>query len=181
MQHWHRPKVQKGTSSTQCGLQSATPRSTCKKPRDAAQTDCPNPETLQEITTGNRKRKETVSTQSGLLNLSISKLLIRRPKVPTPTAPDCCIRICSIDPLTARDLDDALSVEPLPGDGGWRVGVHIADVAHFVAAGSALDGEALGRGTSVYMVDRVIPMLPRLLCEELCSLNPGGCSLQVLH
>ncbi|BDA45360.1 DIS3-like exonuclease 2 [Coccomyxa sp. Obi] len=82
-------------------------------------------------------------------------------------------RICSIDPLTARDLDDALSVEPLPGGRGWRVGVHIADVAHFVAAGSALDAEAAMRGTSVYMVDRVIPMLPRLLCEELCSLNPG--------
>ena len=118
-------------------------------------------------------------TQFGLPNLSVSNPLIRRPEVPTPIAPDCCIRICSIDPLTARDLDDALSVEPLPGGGGWRVGVHIADVAHFVAAGSALDGEALGRGTSVYMVDRVIPMLPRLLCEELCSLNPGGFSLQV--
>ena len=53
------------------------------------------------------------------------------------------------------------------------MGVHIADVAHFVAAGTALDTEAAERGTSVYMVDRVIPMLPRLLCEELCSLNPG--------
>ncbi len=85
-------------------------------------------------------------------------------------------RICSIDPLTARDLDDALSIEPLPAGGGRRVGVHIADVAHFVAAGSALDKEAQERGTSVYMVDRVIPMLPRLLCEELCSLNPGESS-----
>lgn len=85
-------------------------------------------------------------------------------------------RICSIDPLTARDLDDALSVEPLLGGRGWRVGVHIADVAHFVAAGTALDAEAAERGTSVYMVDRVIPMLPPLLCEQLCSLNPGVCS-----
>jgi DIS3-like exonuclease 2 len=88
--------------------------------------------------------------------------------------------IFSIDPPTARDLDDALSIEPLPGgdeEGGnaaWRVGVHIADVAHFVPPGSALDDEARARGTSVYLVDRVIPMLPRLLCEQLCSLNPGA-------
>jgi DIS3-like exonuclease 2 len=81
-------------------------------------------------------------------------------------------RVFSIDPPTARDLDDALSVKPLPG-GGYRVGVHIADVSHFVQPGSALDKEAQQRSTSVYLVDRVIPMLPRLLCEELCSLNPG--------
>ncbi|KAL4419743.1 hypothetical protein ABPG75_006841, partial [Micractinium tetrahymenae] len=81
-------------------------------------------------------------------------------------------RIFSIDPPTARDLDDALSVEELPG-GGYRVGVHIADVSHFVMPGTALDREAQQRSTSVYLVDRVIPMLPRLLCEELCSLNPG--------
>lgn len=103
----------------------------------------------------------------------------------TLTPPHVPGRICSIDPLTARDLDDALSIEPLPpgtflggaaggGGGGWRVGVHIADVAHFVPAGSALDCEARERATSVYMVDRVIPMLPRLLCERLCSLNPGA-------
>jgi DIS3-like exonuclease 2 len=82
-------------------------------------------------------------------------------------------RIFSIDPQTARDLDDALSIEALPG-GTFRVGVHIADVAHFVAAGSVLDTEARKRGTSIYLVDRVIPMLPRLLCEQLCSLNPGA-------
>ncbi|KAL4856961.1 DIS3-like exonuclease 2 [Chlorella vulgaris] len=81
-------------------------------------------------------------------------------------------RVFSIDPPTARDLDDALSVEELPG-GGYRVGVHIADVSHFVLPGTALDREAQDRSTSVYLVDRVIPMLPRLLCEELCSLNPG--------
>lgn len=84
----------------------------------------------------------------------------------------CTCRIFSIDPPTARDLDDALSIEALPG-GIFRVGVHIADVAYFVPAGSALDEEARERGTSVYLVDRVIPMLPRLLCEQLCSLNPG--------
>ena len=81
-------------------------------------------------------------------------------------------RIFSIDPPTARDLDDALSIEALPG-GTFRVGVHIADVAFFVPPGSALDAEARERGTSVYLVDRVIPMLPRLLCEQLCSLNAG--------
>ncbi|KAK9829114.1 hypothetical protein WJX72_003965 [[Myrmecia] bisecta] len=81
-------------------------------------------------------------------------------------------RIFSIDPPTARDLDDALSVEPLP-NGNLRVGVHIADVAHFIGPGSALDLEAQERGTSVYLVQKVIPMLPRLLCEQLCSLNPG--------
>lgn len=81
-------------------------------------------------------------------------------------------RVFSIDPPTARDLDDALSIERL-GSGKYRVGVHIADVSHFVRAGTALDAEAGERSTSVYLVDRVIPMLPRLLCEELCSLNPG--------
>ena len=81
-------------------------------------------------------------------------------------------RIFSIDPETAKDLDDALSIEPLE-DGTWRVGVHIADVSFFVRPGTALDEAAQVRSTSVYLVDRVIPMLPRLLCEELCSLNPG--------
>lgn len=81
-------------------------------------------------------------------------------------------RVFSIDPPTARDLDDALSVEDM-GDGRYRVGVHIADVSFFVRPGTALDEEAQQRSTSVYLVDRVIPMLPRLLCEELCSLNPG--------
>jgi len=80
--------------------------------------------------------------------------------------------VFSIDPPTARDLDDALSVVRLPG-GTYKVGVHIADVSHFIAAGSALDEEASRRATSSYLVQRVIPMLPRLLCDDLCSLNPG--------
>ena len=93
--------------------------------------------------------------------------------------PSLTRRVFSIDPPTARDLDDALSIEPAPEQAGdvaarWRVGVHIADVAHFVPPGSALDDEARVRGTSVYLVNRVIPMLPRLLCEQLCSLNPGA-------
>ncbi|XP_069830552.1 DIS3-like exonuclease 2 isoform X2 [Dendropsophus ebraccatus] len=79
--------------------------------------------------------------------------------------------IFSIDPATARDLDDALSCKPLP-DGNFEVGVHIADVSYFVEEGSALDLVASERATSVYLVQKVIPMLPRLLCEELCSLNP---------
>ncbi|XP_077343772.1 DIS3-like exonuclease 2 isoform X1 [Lithobates pipiens] len=79
--------------------------------------------------------------------------------------------IFSIDPATARDLDDALSCKLLP-DGNFEVGVHIADVSYFVREGSALDLVASERATSVYLVQKVIPMLPRLLCEELCSLNP---------
>ncbi|KAF5827102.1 hypothetical protein DUNSADRAFT_1322 [Dunaliella salina] len=84
------------------------------------------------------------------------------------------VRVFSIDPPTAKDLDDAMHVEPVEGTPGrWRVGVHIADVSHFIPPDSALDAEAQERATSVYLVQRVIPMLPRLLCEELCSLNPG--------
>ncbi|KAL6104148.1 dis3l2 [Pungitius sinensis] len=79
--------------------------------------------------------------------------------------------IFTIDPSTARDLDDALSCKRLP-DGNFEVGVHIADVSYFVGEDNALDAIASQRATSVYMVQKVIPMLPRLLCEELCSLNP---------
>ncbi|MED6260087.1 DIS3-like exonuclease 2 [Ataeniobius toweri] len=79
--------------------------------------------------------------------------------------------IFTIDPATARDLDDALSCKQLP-DGNFEVGVHIADVSYFVEEGTALDAIASQRATSVYLVQMVIPMLPRLLCEELCSLNP---------
>uniref|UniRef100_A0A8C4QCK3 DIS3-like exonuclease 2 n=1 Tax=Eptatretus burgeri TaxID=7764 RepID=A0A8C4QCK3_EPTBU len=80
--------------------------------------------------------------------------------------------VFSIDPVTARDLDDALSCEALP-DGNFSVGVHIADVSYFLSEGTALDAIAAKRATSIYLVQKVIPMLPRLLCEELCSLNPG--------
>ncbi|XP_030259119.1 DIS3-like exonuclease 2 isoform X2 [Sparus aurata] len=79
--------------------------------------------------------------------------------------------IFTIDPATARDLDDALSCKLLP-DGNFELGVHIADVSFFVGEDNALDAVASQRATSVYMVQKVIPMLPRLLCEELCSLNP---------
>lgn len=80
--------------------------------------------------------------------------------------------VFSIDPSTAKDLDDALHIEKLD-DGLFEVGVHIADVSYFLRKGSALDNEARSRGTSTYLVDGVIPMLPPTLCEELCSLNPG--------
>ena len=80
--------------------------------------------------------------------------------------------VFSIDPPTARDLDDALSVQVLP-DGCLNVGVHIADVSHFVKPDTPLDAEARERGTTTYLVHTIFPMLPRLLCENLCSLNPG--------
>lgn len=79
---------------------------------------------------------------------------------------------CTIDPATARDLDDALSIAPRK-DGGFHVGVHIADVSFFVQPGTALDEEARQRSNSTYFVDRVIAMLPSMLSEQYCSLNPN--------
>ncbi len=80
--------------------------------------------------------------------------------------------IVTIDPDDARDFDDAINVEKLPG-GEWELGVHIADVSAYVAPGSALDREALARGNSVYLADRVLPMLPERLSNGVCSLNPN--------
>src|SRR5213596_1364792 len=79
--------------------------------------------------------------------------------------------IVTIDPDDARDFDDAIQVEKT--NTGWRLGVHIADVAGYVEPGSALDREARRRGNSVYLPDRVIPMLPERLSNGVCSLNPG--------
>ncbi len=78
----------------------------------------------------------------------------------------------TIDPLDAKDFDDAISLVKLE-NGNYEVGIHIADVSHFVIPGTALDDEALVRATSVYLVDRVIPMLPEVLSNQVCSLRPN--------
>lgn len=79
--------------------------------------------------------------------------------------------ICSIDPVGCQDIDDALHARPLP-NGNFEVGVHIADVSHFVKPNNAMDSEASIRGTTVYLVDKRIDMLPMLLGTDLCSLKP---------
>ena len=79
--------------------------------------------------------------------------------------------IITIDPVDARDFDDAVSLERLE-NGHWRLGVHIADVSHFVRRKSPLDREAHDRATSVYLPDRVIPMLPEIVSNNLASLQP---------
>ena len=83
-------------------------------------------------------------------------------------------KICTftIDPKDAKDFDDALSIQKLP-NGNWEIGVHIADVSHYVVPGTLLDDEAYNRATSVYLVDRVVPMLPEVLSNEVCSLRPN--------
>ncbi len=85
---------------------------------------------------------------------------------------------CTIDPFDAKDFDDALSVRTLP-DGTTEVGVHIADVSFFVKPGTNVDTEGRERATSVYLVDRTIPMLPEILSNDLCSLRPNEDRLTV--
>merc|ERR1719242_1947760 len=88
------------------------------------------------------------------------------------------LRVFTIDPTSARDFDDALSIEEMNGEMDangkrlYRIGIHIADVTHFVKEDTILDREAKNRATSVYLVDRCLPMLPHHLCQNLCSLNP---------
>lgn len=79
--------------------------------------------------------------------------------------------VFTIDPVDARDFDDAISIERR-GEGGWHLGVHIADVSSYVPFGSSIDLDARRRATSTYLPDRVIPMLPEALCDDLCSLKP---------
>lgn len=79
--------------------------------------------------------------------------------------------VFTIDPETAKDLDDALSIKRNE-DGTFEVGVHIADVSYFVKPNTSLDRDARKRATTVYLVQRAVPMLPPVLCEELCSLTP---------
>lgn len=109
---------------------------------------------------------EEVEREAAEINteLSAEEIAKRRDMRQVPTF--------TIDPADAKDFDDALSIQKLD-NGLWQIGVHIADVSHYVQPGSLLDEEAYRRATSVYLVDRVVPMLPEVLSNGLCSLRPN--------
>ena len=124
---------------------------------------------------------ENLTTEDYQLPADFSEQVIREIKhLPTTITNEEILRrrdmrdilTFTIDPDDAKDFDDALSFQVLE-TGNYQIGIHIADVTHYVAEGSAVDEEAYQRGTSVYLVDRVIPMLPERLCNELCSLRPN--------
>ena len=107
-----------------------------------------------------------VEDAANKINHSISKKEIeKRLDIRTTTT-------FTIDPKDAKDFDDALSVRKLKNE-NWEIGVHIADVSHYVEEGGIIDMEAIERATSVYLVDRVIPMLPEMLSNDICSLKPN--------
>jgi ribonuclease R len=109
---------------------------------------------------------EVVDTQANTISETISATEIRRRRDFRG------ITTFTIDPEDAKDFDDALSVEQLE-NGNWEIGVHIADVSHYVEPDTFLDQEAQKRATSVYLVDRVVPMLPEKLSNHICSLRPN--------
>lgn len=111
------------------------------------------------------KFPEKVEQDAAKLNIEISNAEIKN-RLDFRT-----VTTFTIDPLDAKDFDDALSIKKLE-NGNWEIGVHIADVSHYVQPGTLLDKEALQRATSVYLVDRVVPMLPEVLSNNACSLRP---------
>ena len=104
---------------------------------------------------------------------SVSPLTTHHSPLPSPRLDLTGETIITIDPVDARDFDDAISLTR-EDDGNWRLGVHIADVAHFVQPGTLLDKEARNRGTSVYLPDKVLPMLPEVISNALASLQAGN-------
>jgi ribonuclease R len=109
------------------------------------------------------KDAEEAAAEFSSLNIPADELAMRRDMRGVFT--------CTIDPVDAKDFDDALSIRPIE-DNLYEIGIHIADVAHYVRPGTALDLEARRRAFSVYLVDRTIPMLPSVLSNGMCSLNP---------
>lgn len=109
---------------------------------------------------------ENVETEARNINRNISPEELKKRR----DMRDICT--FTIDPKDAKDFDDALSIKKLK-NGHWEIGVHIADVSHYVTPGSCIDEEAYQRATSVYLVDRVVPMLPEVLCNDVCSLRPN--------